>query len=67
MSEPYKTRRRWFQYSLRSVLLLMLLVGLGLSWYATRAKRAREQKEAVEEIKQVTDAGLTHLGVLLAP
>jgi Leucine-rich repeat (LRR) protein len=50
MSETRKSRRCRFQYILRSLLLLLFLASLGLSWYAVRAKRAREQKEAVEEI-----------------
>jgi hypothetical protein len=33
-------------------MLLMLLVSLGMSWYAVMAKRAREQREAVEEIRK---------------
>jgi hypothetical protein len=41
---------RWFQYSLQSLLLLTLAVSLGMSWVAVRMKRAREQREAVEEI-----------------
>ena len=50
MSETRKHRRRWFQYSLGSLMLFVFLVSLGMSWYAVRAKRAREQSEAVEEI-----------------
>jgi hypothetical protein len=52
MSETRKPRRRWFQYSLRSLLLVMFLASLGMSWVAVRMKRAREEREAVEEIKR---------------
>ena len=31
MTTP-KPKRRWFQYSLRTLLVLMLLVGVGMSW-----------------------------------
>jgi hypothetical protein len=53
MSETRKPRLRWFQYSLRSLLLLMLLVSLGMSWFAVRMQRARQQKAAVEEIRNL--------------
>jgi hypothetical protein len=53
MSEPRKSRRRWFQYSLRSLMLVMLFTSLGMSWFAVRMKRAREQKAAVEEIRKL--------------
>ena len=43
----------WFQYSLRSLFLLVFLVSLGMSWVAVKMKTAREQKEAVEEIKKL--------------
>jgi hypothetical protein len=53
MSEPRKSRRRWFQYSLRSLMLVMLLASLGMSWFAVRMKRAQKQKHAVEEIRKL--------------
>ena len=34
-------------------MLLMFLASLGLSWYAVRAKRAREQKQAVGELRKL--------------
>jgi hypothetical protein len=43
---------RWFQYSLRSLFLLVFLVSIGMSWVAVKIERARRQKEAVEEIKK---------------
>jgi hypothetical protein len=47
-----KERRhwRWYQYSLRSLLVLTLLVSLAMSWYAVKMKRALAQKKAVEAI-----------------
>jgi hypothetical protein len=44
---------RWFQYSLRSLLLFTLLVSVGMSWVAVRMGKARRQKEAVEEIRKL--------------
>ena len=43
-----KPRRRWFQYRLRSLMLLMLLVGIGMTWLVAIKHRAERQKEAVE-------------------
>jgi hypothetical protein len=45
-----KLNRRWYQYSLRSLLLVMLLASLGMSWVATQREKARRQREAVEAI-----------------
>ncbi len=58
MSETQKPRRRWFQYSLRSLFLVTFLASLGMSWFAVRMKRAREQNAAVEEIKRLGGAVL---------
>ncbi len=48
-----KPRLRWFQYSLRTLLLVMLLASIGMSWVAVRMQRARKQKAAVEAIKKL--------------
>ena len=48
-----KPKRRWFQYSLRTLLLFMLLVSIGMSWVAVKMQQARRQKEAVEAIEKV--------------
>ncbi len=45
-----RLRRRWFQFSLRSLFLLTLFVALGLGWFMTELRRARSQTEAVEAI-----------------
>ena len=40
-------RLRWYQFSLRTLLLLMLLANIGVSWFATRMHRQREAVEAI--------------------
>lgn len=45
-------RRRRLQFSLRSLFVFMLLVGIGMSWLAVRMERARKQREAVGAIRQ---------------
>ena len=41
-----------FQYSLRSLLLLVVAVAIPCSWLGTEIQQARKQKEAVEVITQ---------------
>jgi hypothetical protein len=48
-----KRRRRWFQFSLRTLLVFVLLVSIGMSWFAVKMQRARKQKEAVEVIERL--------------
>jgi hypothetical protein len=48
-----RSRRRRLQYSLRILLIVMLLVSVGLSWLAVRIDRAERQREAVEDIKKL--------------
>ncbi len=45
-----KPRLRWYQYSLRTLLLLTLIVSLFMSWYAAKMKHSMAQKKAVEAI-----------------
>ncbi len=47
-----KPRYRWYQYSLRTLLLLMLLASLGMSAFATRMRTARRQRDAVAAIQR---------------
>jgi hypothetical protein len=47
-SAPLKPPRRWFQYSLRSFLVLTTALAV---WLGIVVNRAREQREAVEAIE----------------
>ena len=42
--------RRRFQFGIRSLLVLVVVVALPCSWLAVEMKKAREQKKVVEEI-----------------
>ncbi|MFC1596697.1 leucine-rich repeat domain-containing protein [Planctomycetota bacterium] len=44
--------RRLFQFSLRALLVFVLLVSVGMSWFAVKLEKARRQKEAVEVIEK---------------
>ena len=60
MNQTPKPRRlRWFQYSLRTLLLVMLLASIGMSWFAVEIQKAKRRKEAVEAIKRL-GGGVTY-------
>ncbi len=43
----------WFRFSLRSLLILVVLVSLPLSWVRIRLDRARQQREAIETLGKI--------------
>ncbi|MCY2990028.1 MAG: hypothetical protein NTY19_19465 [Planctomycetota bacterium] len=51
-----KPQRRWFQFSLRTMLIVMLLAGSGMGWFAHRLKQASRQREAVAAIQKLGGA-----------
>jgi Leucine Rich repeat len=48
-----KPKRRWLQFSLRTLMVLMLVLGCGFGWLGMKVKQAREQREAVKAIRAV--------------
>jgi hypothetical protein len=48
-----KPKRRWFRFSLRTLLLLVTLACAGFSWLASRMNEARAQRLIVQEIRQL--------------
>jgi hypothetical protein len=44
---------RWYQYTLRSLLLLTLLVAIGMSYVGVMIRDGRRQKAAAEAIKKL--------------
>ena len=53
MYETPKSRRRKFQYSLRSLCLVMLLACIVMSWVGGKMQQARRQKQAVDAIENL--------------
>jgi hypothetical protein len=49
-AEPPKRKRRRFQFSLRTLMIFVLLCAVPCGWLAARMQRARRQKSAVDEI-----------------
>jgi len=43
-----KPKRRWYQYSLRSMLVLTTLVAIACSWYAYEMNEAAKRRAAIE-------------------
>ena len=50
MNDTRKPRRRWFQFSLRSLFVVMTMACIGMSWVGVKMQKAKKQKEAVEAI-----------------
>ena len=48
-----KPRHRWLQFSLRMLLVLMLVLGCGLGWCAREVQRARAQRKAAAAIEKL--------------
>ena len=49
-AEP-KPKLRWYQYGLRTALVFVSLVSVGMSWLAVRMQSARAQREAVVAVQ----------------
>ena len=47
---PRKPRRRWLQVSLRTLLILVTLLGIWLGWVVNRGERQRRAVAAIREI-----------------
>lgn len=51
--ERKQAKLRWYQYGLRTLLVVVTIFGIACSWFATRLLRAKRQEEAVEAIQRV--------------
>ena len=47
---PPRVRRRWYQFSLRTLLIFVTIVGCGLGWFGIKVQQAIKQKAAVDVI-----------------
>jgi hypothetical protein len=48
-----KIKLRWFQYSLRTVLIIVTLCAIPCSWLALKMRQAKRQREAVAAIEKL--------------
>jgi hypothetical protein len=49
-SDPPKRKRRWFQFSLRTLLIGVTIAALACGWLVSEVERKRQEREAAEEI-----------------
>ncbi|MCH7728516.1 MAG: PD40 domain-containing protein, partial [Planctomycetes bacterium] len=52
-SEPTKRKRRWFRFSLRTLLIVVVILGIGFAWVAFKFQQVWEQRKVVAEIEKV--------------
>ncbi len=52
-------KRRWFQFRLRTLLIVFLVLSLPLSWFAVRMESTRKQREAIAAIRKA--GGRVHI------
>ena len=48
-----KARRRWLQFSLRTLMVLAVVVSVPLGWLGTSVRQARIRREAVSKIQEL--------------
>ena len=48
-----KPEQPWYQFSLRSLFVVMFLACIGMSWIGVKMQQARQQSEAVDAIEKV--------------
>jgi hypothetical protein len=48
-----KPKLRWYQYSLRTLVVFVMLCAVACSWLAVKMEQARKQREAVEAIEKL--------------
>ncbi len=58
MTKSARPRLRWYQYSLRSLLLFVVVCAIPCSWVAVRRERAWRQRQAVKAIETPRASGL---------
>ncbi len=49
-ADPPKRKRRWFQYSLRSLLIFAAIVAVACGWLGSKIERKRRERAAAEAI-----------------
>jgi hypothetical protein len=48
--EPPKRKRRWFQFSLRTLMIFTAVVAVGCGWLATKIEKKRREQQTIELI-----------------
>lgn len=50
MTTNSQPRRRWFQFKLRTLLVMVLLASIGMSWFGVKMQQVRRQRAAIDAI-----------------
>ena len=50
--KPVKRKLRWYQFSLRTLLIFVTLFAVACSWVAVKMGQAKRQREAIEAIRK---------------
>jgi hypothetical protein len=53
MTDTPKSRRRWFKFSLRSLLVFVTICSVGFGWFEYKLRQAHRQRVVVEQIQQL--------------
>jgi len=64
MNEPKKPKRRWYQYSLRTLFVFVLVAGVGFGLLGRYERRIQKEREARAQIREL---GGTTLRPFLPP
>jgi len=48
-----KPKRRWFRFSLRTLLVLATIACAGFGWLGVKMQQARRQQQAVEKLEKL--------------
>jgi len=62
-SGPPRPNLRWYQFSLRTLLIAVLVLGVFLGWLGSGLQRARKNRQAEAQIRSVTasrDLGVSY-------
>ena len=55
-TQPPKPKRRWCRFSLRTLLVVMLVSCFGFAWIGSRMKRAQENRDRVAAVEEAVAA-----------
>jgi hypothetical protein len=49
----WQSKRRWYQYSLRTLLIIVTIFAVACSWFTVKMRQAKRQREAVEAFSKL--------------
>ena len=55
-TQPLKPKRRWYQFSLMTLLIVMVLCCFAFAWIGSRMRQARENRERVAAVEEAVAA-----------